>query len=104
MYVHGGRSDDPNQIGKPMSFEQAEHVAMKNGLPFRPLDQDEKGTWRYWCLNLLPNGRCGDYENRPGLCRLYVAGSDGLCVHHWENPRGEEDREPPPATHQESAA
>lgn len=34
----------------------------------------------YSCTKLLPNGRCGIYETRPQLCRLFVPGSDGLCV------------------------
>ncbi|WP_435018499.1 YkgJ family cysteine cluster protein [Tundrisphaera sp. TA3] len=38
--------------------------------------------WNYNCRNLLPSGRCGDYENRPELCRIYEPASDGLCVHY----------------------
>lgn len=47
---------------------------------------DENGkaysTYNYNCTKLLPNGRCGDYENRPELCRSYEPASDGLCVHY----------------------
>lgn len=35
---------------------------------------------RYGCSLLQPDGRCGDYANRPQLCRSYVAGSDGICA------------------------
>lgn len=31
------------------------------------------------CTLLDGNGRCGDYENRPTLCRNYNPLSDGLC-------------------------
>lgn len=66
-----------------MSAEKAEHLALRYGLPFRPLRQTEEARWRWWCTNLLPSGRCGDYENRPEVCRIFVAGSDPLCVHYW---------------------
>lgn len=67
----------------PMSFERAEHHAMRAGLPFRPLAQDDLGRWRWTCTQLLPNGRCGIYEDRPEVCRRYRPGEDPLCVHHW---------------------
>ena len=60
--------------------------------PFVPLDRvrtdtdAESGrtysTWEFSCPKLLPSGRCGDYENRPALCRRYEPGSDPLCVHY----------------------
>lgn len=39
-------------------------------------------TWSFNCKNLLPNGRCGDYENRPDLCRRFEPASGPLCVHY----------------------
>lgn len=66
------------------------------GLPFVPVERrsthyvDDPGSdqhgreyavWVWGCPKLLPNGRCGDYENRPGLCRSYQPLDDGLCVH-----------------------
>lgn len=61
------------------------------GLPFKPTEQigewlDEESGRRYGeflftCPRLLPNGRCGDYENRPDLCRRFEPGADPLCVH-----------------------
>lgn len=40
----------------------------------------------FWqCDNLLPNGRCSVYENRPELCRNYQPKSDKLCV-YYEGP------------------
>lgn len=40
------------------------------------------GTVLWSCTRLTPEGRCGDYENRPQLCREYEAGSDRLCAMH----------------------
>jgi Fe-S-cluster containining protein len=37
-------------------------------------------THRYRCPVLRADGRCGDYDKRPGLCRRYAAGEDGLCA------------------------
>lgn len=34
----------------------------------------------------LVGGRCSIYEDRPGLCRRFVAGSDALCVEY--DPQG----------------
>lgn len=61
----------------------------RHGLPFMPLEPvscfaDSNGAlyqvWTFRCTNLLTNGRCGDYEHRPQLCRLYEPLQDGLCV------------------------
>ena len=52
------------------------------GLPFVPLVQLPSATWRYWCPVLTPAGRCGDYENRPDLCRSYEPKSDPLCAEY----------------------
>lgn len=38
------------------------------------------GTVHWACKLIQPDGRCGDYESRPRLCRDYEAGSDRLCV------------------------
>ena len=82
MHLSGGAGD--MRMDAPMSFDQAEHLAMKHRLPFRPGRQLDNGHWLFWCTKLGPDGRCGDYENRPALCRTYAAGSDGLCVHHQQ--------------------
>ena len=42
----------------------------------------EYGSVIFKCKNLTASGRCGDYENRPLLCRTYEPGSDDLCVHY----------------------
>lgn len=60
-------------------------------MPFVPLegmnsfqDPDGRSYSSYWwkCTQLLPNGRCGVYENRPELCRSFEPGSGHLCVHY----------------------
>jgi len=38
------------------------------------------GAARWACTRLTPEGRCGDYENRPNLCKAYEPLSDGLCA------------------------
>ena len=58
---------------------------------FKPLEEchslEVEGVRRVdylWeCTALGPDGRCTVYENRPQLCRDYVAGTDRLCVHFW---------------------
>jgi Fe-S-cluster containining protein len=71
-------------FGDPMSFEAAEHQLLKYQLPFRPAHYDEEHhRWYFWCPNLRGDGRCGDYENRPDLCRRYRPGEEGLCAHYW---------------------
>ncbi|WP_422057334.1 YkgJ family cysteine cluster protein [Sphingomonas sp.] len=74
---HGERVD------QPMSFERAEHMAMRAGLPFRPIYRDEEGLWRWTCTALdQRTGRCTIYETRPQVCQIYDPGTDPLCVHH----------------------
>lgn len=58
-------------------------------LPFhspRLIKQDYTPEYDMWvvdCMNILPDGRCGDYENRPyGPCVVYEPGECRLCVHH----------------------
>lgn len=59
------------------------------GFPFVPVKQMHDGlpgeTWLWSCVDLLPNGRCGNYENRPyGPCVLYKPGADRMCAIHPE--------------------
>jgi Fe-S-cluster containining protein len=54
------------------------------GLPFLPLyRRPNDGSWLFWCPNLDLAGRCGDYENRPHLCRSLEPASDRLCI-YWK--------------------
>jgi Fe-S-cluster containining protein len=41
-----------------------------------------RGVPMFNCPQLLPNGRCGIYEDRPALCRNFEEGSEPLCVHY----------------------
>lgn len=50
------------------------------GLPFMPLWRKPSGVWLFWCPLLTRDGRCGDYDHRPAVCRDFEAGSDSLCV------------------------
>lgn len=67
--------------------------AERHHLPFIPLDTyastaaDAMPGYvgiRWQCKNLTPEGRCGDYENRPNLCRIYEPGEDRLCAVYIE--------------------
>lgn len=55
-----GKVDDP---------ESADH-----GRPYATID--------FNCPWLLPNGRCGSYENRPEICSNFEPASAYLCVHY----------------------
>ena len=66
----------------PWLFVAAEMAV--RGMPFVPLFQREDGWWRFWCPNLSEEGRCMDYDNRPGTCSSYVPGENSLCVYHTE--------------------
>lgn len=67
--------------------------AMGQDHPFEPLEYRQIPAemrecftpygYVYWsCKNLTPEGRCGDYENRPQLCRNYEPKQDALCIEH----------------------
>lgn len=78
----GPRTSLDENIGSPMSFERAEHIAMTLSIPFRPSSQRLDGTWEWTCDALTTSGRCGIYDDRPLLCRMFTPGSDPLCVHY----------------------
>lgn len=37
-------------------------------------------SWLFSCAALLPNGRCGVYDQRPHCCKSYEPHYDRLCV------------------------
>ena len=39
-------------------------------------------TWTFSCQWLGGDGRCMNYENRPGLCRTYSPKIDPLCIEY----------------------
>lgn len=87
-----------NQAGDPSTewvdggFDGIVKSLQLRGLPFEPVveigrwtDEEsgrEYANYLYRCTKLLPNGRCGIYEDRPDLCRRYEPASDRLCVHY----------------------
>jgi Fe-S-cluster containining protein len=83
MTLSGGGARKGHRLGEPMSREDAEHLVLENGAPFIPAAQMASGEWFFSCTQLQTDGRCGAYEDRPQVCRSYVAGSDPLCVHYW---------------------
>jgi len=50
-------------------------------VPFKPLMIDKKGNWLFWCPNLKINGKCGDYEYRPKLCKDYKEATGKMCIY-----------------------
>lgn len=69
------------------TLETADKWLVEQGLPFKAAkwwpgkagDQQLDVT----CPVLTPEGRCGDYENRPALCRDFPPqgpGGNNLCV------------------------
>jgi hypothetical protein len=63
-------------------YDNPDQTRVFIGMPFVPIRFDETvDSWRFNCVNLQPDGRCGDYANRPfGPCVLFRPGSDPLCV------------------------
>ena len=69
-------------------------------LPFKPLElsgingsggKTGKMDWWFTCPILGKDGKCGDYENRPQVCKSFVpGGGDALCL---IKPEGEEVKE-----------
>ncbi len=57
------------------------------GLPFLPVERDSSTEdcpvlwhWSWSCPIVMEDGRCGDYDHRPFLCREYAAGSSKICA------------------------
>jgi Fe-S-cluster containining protein len=46
----------------------------------QPAEFDGRVMIRFTCPLVTPEGRCGDYENRPQLCRTYQPKQDMLCA------------------------
>lgn len=84
-----------NEIGLPFIPEYQGQFFNYDGLDPCPFPVD----WVYSCINLTSDGRCGDYENRPNLCRIFRAGIHKPCsMHHYPCPSfdtGEKVWQPP---------
>lgn len=48
------------------------------------------GVYQFVCPKLQSDGRCGIYDTRPWLCRVFEPASDRLCVHHKGAEGGDE--------------
>jgi Fe-S-cluster containining protein len=76
----------PEKAAEQLERELPGHPFIPLRLEMYPLDvidptaEGPYGFGRWSCKNLTPDGRCGDYDNRPNLCKNYEAGSDRLCV------------------------
>ncbi len=55
---------------------------VRRGLPFRRLFRTPDGRWQYWCPVLRRDGRCGDYANRPAVCRVMIPGTGKPCCYN----------------------
>lgn len=77
----------------PATFWDDEAPAVREGLPFVPLERWGQWTveygpdtgrtyssWMWRCTALGEDGRCTIYDDRPDLCRRYEPLEDGLCV------------------------
>ena len=62
------------------TIEHPDPHMLNTGLPFLPEYVGEDEQWRFSCPRLREDGRCGDYENRPNLCRTFVPGAHHPCV------------------------
>lgn len=71
-------------INRPMPFRIHEIIGRWHADEGR-----EYGRIEFSCANLLSDGRCGDYEGRPWLCRVFEPAGDVLCV-HWRGAEGGE--------------
>lgn len=79
-------------------MEQAAIDMAERGLPFVPIAPifgdggmrlpEGHVPVRFRCTLLGSDGRCGDYENRPDLCRHYEPASDPLCAEYVRTLRG----------------
>lgn len=76
-------AQDENLKNHPFVFDRVEEQW------FSEKEKQPYGTVVFQCKNLLPNGRCGDYKNRPLLCKMYKAGSCQICIHHTATESGD---------------
>ena len=89
-------------VFKAMPFDEKKSIKgvrrklRKFKLPFEPFELSEdnnavqdigKKVWWFTCPLLGEDGKCGDYENRPDLCKKFVpGGGDHLCLIRPEGP------------------
>lgn len=72
-------------LDEKKSVKGVKRVLRKFKLPFEPtglaLDNKNNMVWWFTCPILGKDGKCGDYENRPDVCKCFVpGGGDYLCL------------------------
>jgi len=68
--------------------EESARLLAEFNLPFKPIsieaeyvgDEGKYGEVRYSCPKVTAEGRCGIYETRPKVCRIFVPAQNILCV------------------------
>ncbi len=60
-----------------MVRDQGERLEM-----FFPVGMNREGRLLWSCRWRGTDGLCLDYKNRPDTCRIFIPGSDPLCVQH----------------------
>jgi len=78
-HVFGGAVTRLDALVALATVEHSDPWMGNVGLPFVPERRDADGMWVLSCPRLTPEGRCGDYEGRPTLCRSHVAGLAEPC-------------------------
>lgn len=72
------RPEEDKEAGRKMPFVPVIETSRSTD----PESGREYASYVFRCSNLTTEGRCGDYENRPQLCRVFEPGSDLPCVHY----------------------
>lgn len=82
---------EDKDAGRPMPFRVKEITGRWTVAEGEEEAGREYVTATFSCINLQPDGRCGDYENRPWLCRFFKSGIDWPCIHYGFSAEGEAD-------------
>jgi Fe-S-cluster containining protein len=67
-------------LGPRSSLLEISALLATAALPFVPLVRLDDGVVLFWCPHLGRDGRCGEYDHRPELCRDYREGSGVICI------------------------
>lgn len=66
------------ELGLPFIPRERVRTLRDNGRHASPSPVDEE--WTYDCIHQTPEGRCGSYDSRPQLCRMFEAGVHSPCL------------------------
>ena len=81
--------DEPTRVSAPGSAEPLPFLPLERSGTWEDPDGRAYSSWWWSCPRLQADGRCGDYENRPALCRTFEPAAETLCV-HWGGAEGGE--------------